>query len=304
MSELDADAVVDALGWTSLSREDLEREYSPSSCIGGDIGPYIAQYRSRSIAARDACYAAGSPVVELSYGPKLSQTLDLSVPQTGETLAPLVVFIHGGYWQELSKAESFFGATDCLDQGVAYAAIDYTLAPEASLDAIVTECEAAIEFLVETAQTHGIDPSRIVLAGSSAGAHLAAMVALRTNDGWQPAGVALLSGIYDLEPLLGTSINDALHLDEAAARANSPLRFELANMAPTVIAYGANETDQFKRQSNVFGRALVSAGSSTERLSVQRFEVPMRNHFDIVFDLCDLTSELGNAVLALTSGDA
>lgn len=111
------------------------------------------------------------------YGDKAANTLDLF--HTGASSAvPLVIFIHGGYWQALSKQDSAFPASGFLDQGIAYAALDYTLAPNATLDDIVAECVGAVTFLFENATALGIDPKRISLCGSSAGAHLAAMVCL------------------------------------------------------------------------------------------------------------------------------
>lgn len=282
------------LNWKSLSHEELEGEYSPSSCVDGGIGPLIGAYGSRSRSVREACVAAGLRVVELAYGDAPTQTLDLVAPRIAGSLAPLVVFIHGGYWQELSKLESFFGAQDCLAQGAAFAAVDYTLAPHASVDEIVDECHAALAAIVQAAPDHGIDRSRIVIAGSSAGAHLAAMAALRTGDSWRAAGLALLSGVYDLEPLVNTYVNDALGLDTTTAMALSPVHQDLSGLPQTIIAYGENETTQFKRQSDIFAAALAEAGPA-----VTRFEVLERNHFDIVFDLCDPHTALGEAVLAL-----
>src|SRR5690606_10365618 len=143
--------------------------------------------------------------------------------------SPLLVFIHGGYWQELSKASSLFAAPDCIEAGVAFAAIDYTLAPQASVHAMALECRRALSYLHEHSAELGLDPQRIVIAGSSAGAHLAAMCCLRdwedaTNlPAGLPAAAVLVSGIYDLEPLIDTSINGPLSLDAAAAGAVSPL---------------------------------------------------------------------------------
>lgn len=280
------------LGWRALHPAELEREYSPSSCVE-DIAPFVDAYVANSIAARRACEEMGRGVLTVPYGESDSQTIDLVTPPSSETLSPLVVFIHGGYWQELSKVESFFSALECLEQGFAFAAVDYTLAPQASLDEIVAECRSALAFLASTAEQYNIDPDRIVVTGSSAGAHLGAMTALGTS-GWMPAALVLLSGIFELEPLIGTYVNDALQLDVETAKRNSPALAEVGDLPETIIAFGDNETTQFKRQSAAMASAMRSAG-----VTVTELEIPGRNHFDVALDLCDEGSPLGHAVVDL-----
>ena len=145
---------------------------------------------------------------------------------------------------------------------------------------IVAECRAAVLALRNHAAELGIDPARMVVSGSSAGAHLAAMLCLSLRADLQPAGVVLLSGIYDLEPLLGTYINDAVGLDRSVARENSPVHLDVTGFPPAILGFGAQETEEFKRQSRAFARHLRQAG-----VAVDLFETPGRNHFDIVFDL-------------------
>jgi len=263
------------LGWQSLSEAECEREYSPSSCIGGNYQPYLQAYAERSAAAR----RAHSPKI-LRYGPRERQTIDLFMPRN-VTRPPVLVFFHGGYWQELSKQDSAFAAPHCVAQGIAYAAVDYTLAPAATLGTIVEECQAAVAHL------EGMGP--LVVAGSSAGAHLAAMVA---NE--RMRGAVLVSGVYELEPLIGTSINIALGLDAAEAARNSPLRRPLEGFPPSVLCWGDNETDQFKRQGRAFAAALRAAGADCTA-----FECAGRNHFDVILDLADPATELGRRTLGL-----
>jgi len=266
------------LDWRRLLAEEREREYSPSSCIGGNYQPYIHAYVEQSAAARRL-----HPPTTIRYGPAERQTLDLFVPE-GVARPPMLVFFHGGYWQELSKQESAFAAPGCLAHGIAYAAVDYTLAPAATLSGIVEECRAAVASLSRF--------DRLVVAGSSAGAHLAAMVALAADR--RVKGAVLVSGIYDLEPLIGTSIDAALALDPATAARNSPLRQALEGFPPSLICWGETETDQFKRQSGAFARALHRAGSECAA-----FECPGRNHFDVILDLADPATPLGRRTLDL-----
>jgi arylformamidase len=305
--------------WRELGAAELERAYSPSSCIGGNYQPFIDAYASRSVAARVEAATLGGAWHSLAYGAAAAQRLELCVPaaRPGPAAgAGLLVFIHGGYWQELSAAQSLFPAAQCVAHGLAFAAIDYTLAPAASVGDIVAECRAALAWLLAHAAGLGIDAGRVVVAGSSAGAHLAAMVCLGPSGasgsnpaaasaqdhtgprasiaGARPRAAVLVSGLYDLEPLVGTSINDALSLTPAAARAQSPMQHLLQGFPTALLAWGAIETDAFKDQSRDFAAALARAQTTCTTL-----EVAARNHFDVILDLADDRTELGRQTLAL-----
>ena len=284
--------------WRSLDGAGLEAAYSPSSCIGGNYQPFVQAYAQRSAQAQ-----ARLAFKTHGYGPAPAQRLDLFLPAAaaGAQPPPLLVFIHGGYWQALGKDQSAFAAADCVRQGIAHAVLGYTLAPQASLPQIVAECRLALRWLHSRAGALGFDARRIVVAGSSAGAHLAAMVALPDAGDPGLAGcvqaTVLVSGIYALEPLLGTSINAALGLTLPVALAMSPALQPLAGFAPGIVCWGEVETDEFKRQGQDFAHALRAAGRAC-----QVFEVAQRNHFDIVLDLADPGTPLGRAVLALLRG--
>ena len=280
--------------WRTMSPAQLEREYSPSSAIGGDYRPYIRDYRAGSDRARAACRR----VETLAYGDRPSNSIDIALPDDGKN-CPLVAYIHGGYWQELSKIESFCGADRFCERGIAYAAVDYTLAPHAGLSEIVQECRAALETLFGHAGGLGIDAGRIFVAGSSAGGHLAAMCCCAPPGDAQGthrriAGAVLLSGVYELEPLVQTSINDAVGMTVEEARLNSPLLLDPAAFPDALVTWGEQETAEFKRQSLAFGRRLKSPARS-----VRTFESRSRNHFDLVHDMYDPGTELGKSILDL-----
>lgn len=285
---------------TSLSLPDREREYSPSSCIGGNYAPFLAAYARHSEEARAACRFDHG----LAYGAGPSQKLDLCMPPATQAGAPpLLVFIHGGYWQELSRGSSLFAAPDCAAAGWAFAALDYTLAPAATIADMALECRQALRWLHANAARFGFDADRIVVSGSSAGAHLAAMCSLR---GWPldadlaaglPAGAVLVSGVYDVAPLIGTSIAKPLALTPASAADVSPQLQALAGFPRSVVCWGEIETSEFQRQSRDFATAVVRAGSPEPVL----FEVPGRNHFDVILELATPGTALGDATHALIS---
>ncbi len=281
-----------------MDPEELEREYSPSSRLpDGDYRPFVAEYVRASAAAWQEVTLSDSAIITtLPYGESTSQTIDLAVPADTVTPVPLLVFIHGGYWQELSSNDSRFPAMDCIARGWAFAAVDYTLAPLATLPEIIEEVRVAIRTLHAKANELGVDVSQIFVSGSSAGAHLAAAT---NSDELDPPirGLILVSGVYELEPLITTSINDAVGIDATIAADHSPLRADLANFPPTLIAWGGNETSEFKAQSTSFATALESAG-----VQVSSLQVDGRNHFDVILDLATAGTELGDAVARLLAG--
>ena len=282
--------MVEDLNWQNLNAEQLEEEYSPSSVIGGNYLPFIQEYIERSDDV-----ASSNSIIECFYGPIQSNSIDLILPEniTEDKPVPLLVFIHGGYWQELSKKESLFAAKDILSEGMAFAAIDYTLCPEVTIGEIVNECIGALRYLKSIGPKYNFDPNKIVLAGSSAGAHLASMCVLESikakdNSSLRIASTILVSGVYELEPLIQTSINDAIKMDRSVAISMSPMLKDLEDFPDTLIVWGENETAEFKGQSSKFSKKLVEYG-----ISVKAFEVPSRNHFDVILDLTKRDTVLG-----------
>jgi arylformamidase len=271
-------------GWRQWPRERLEREYSPSSVIPS-LAIELEGYARASEAARRA-----APPTVVSYGPRPSETFDwFRAPSGG--LAPALIYIHGGYWQELSKRESAFMVPPLREQGVGVAVVDYQLAPAARLEAIVDQCAAASRHLLDQAAELGIDPRRVVVAGCSAGGHLSAMVLGRV-DGL--AGGILLSGVYDLRPLVGTYINDALGLDEGRAWAMSPFGRPMRAPVPLVVAVGDNEPSEFHRQNSEFAADRRAHGHPVAELRVAG-----RHHFDLPYDLGEVQSALGRVSAGL-----
>lgn len=261
---------------------DLERELSPSSRVDS-LPRLLDEYRRRSLDAyarlEHAAYA---------YGDLPCETLDVFPAGPG---APAHVFVHGGYWQELGKRDSAFPAPGIVEAGATFVAVDYGLAPEFSLDEIVAQVRRAVAWVRDNHALLGIDPERIVVSGSSAGGQLAVMAGLRQRV----RGLVLLSGVYDLEPLLGTYIDEALALDRAAARRNSPLHLPATPPGPTpaIVAWAERDTETFIGWSRRFAAHWSAAGNPVTAL-----EVAGRNHFDVVYDLSDPGTALGRLVLA------
>ena len=250
---------------------DLEQEYSPSSRVGGSAQPFVDDYVARSAAARSAL---GDRVSELPGG---------SLMVSAGAGAPLLVFVHGGYWQALSAEASLYLAPGALAQGWSCAAVEYPLAPGGTLPQMIDACAAALGALA------ALGPHReVVLAGHSAGAHLAAMVALASVPALPIDRVVLLSGVFDLRPIVHTTVNEPLALDDHTAATLSPALLPVAAPTRTLVTWGDNETDAFKAQSHVMAARLRLGGCVVTEL-----ERAPRHHFDIVDDLVDPADPIG-----------
>jgi arylformamidase len=255
----------------------------------------FARWEAASAAAR-----AGLPHARnVAYGPHDRMRLD--VFPAAERGAPLVAFLHGGYWRTLSKDYFSFPAAAFVEAGIAYAAVGYGLCPEVTLDTLVGQVRDALAWLHAHAGDYGIDGDRIVVAGHSAGAHLTAMLmtADRPPRGAAPTPVragCAISGAYDLDPIRRTSINADLRLDEAAARRNSPIRRLDAGRGRLVLALGELEHAEFHRQQAEFAEAWRGAG-----LQAAELILPAKHHFDVVDELARPESPLHRAVRDLVA---
>tara|TARA_R110002096_G_scaffold428927_1_gene641216 strand:+ start:44913 stop:45758 length:846 start_codon:yes stop_codon:yes gene_type:complete len=276
-----------------MDHETLEREYSPSSCID-DIMVYIDQYTEQSAVAREILKDRIRP--NIKYGPEDREYMDMFIPK-GEGPFPVHIFIHGGYWQQLSKDESCFAAPNFVDHGVIFIALDYTLAPDATMYEIVDQARGGVISVLKNAHKFGGDPGNITISGSSAGGHLVGEVLSMDwkSYGYERCplkGALAISGVFDLEPMVKTYVNDPLKMTVDDARVLSPLHHIPKECCPIVVTYGENETSEFKRQTHEYMDACLRAG-----LGCRYIDMPSVNHFDIVLDLNKKDSPLFQAVL-------
>lgn len=176
--------------------------------------------------------------------------------------APLLVFIHGGWWRSLDKSDFTFIVPGYRRAGFNVALTNYTLAPEASIDEIVLQQLRALTWLYKNAEGLEFDRQRIVVAGHSAGAHLTAMMMAAHWPVWDAAlpqdlvrGGVLMSGLFDLDPVVHTDfVNVDLKLNPDSALKLSPGRMPQSHPTPFITSVGDLESDEFKRQT-----ALISS---------------------------------------------
>ncbi|WP_294478767.1 alpha/beta hydrolase [uncultured Victivallis sp.] len=251
-----------------LTREELDAAYDNTRAVADSARILVGfEARSRLLAER---YPGE---LNLRFGPRERQRIDFF--RAGSPGAPLLVFIHGGYWQMRRKETFRFLAAGALHHGISVALSGYTLAPEQNLAGIVTEIRDALRWLREHADSLGFDRSRIVVAGWSAGGHLAAMAA----DEPGVTGVLAISGIFDLEPIRLCCLNDKLLLKPEEVAGLSPLRLPLSEK-PLFAVCGSDELPELQRQSWDFARHRAAA-----KLPGGAFTLAGRNHFTILEEL-------------------
>ena len=276
-----------------LTPEAVERGYNNRAAVP-DHPYWIEQFTARS----DAAVAALRPQLDIRYGPGPKQTLDLFVP--AQPARGTLMFIHGGYWRALDKSEHGFVAPAFVAAGYAVANVNYDLCPDVTLAAIVEESRRAVEWIAREGEKHGA-PAPLVIAGHSAGGHMAAM--MYATD-WRARGFAeapfaggvSLSGVHDLTPLVLYSLNVDFRLDDTEARRLSPIDAEPRAGVPLLVAVGSDETSEFVRQSQL----LWDAWPRNRPAGMQSIlAIPQRHHFNVVLDYTDPASALTQATLAL-----
>jgi arylformamidase len=253
--------------WASLDEAQRNAAYDNNAAVAGSAA--LVQARNAASAKYREAHPAG---LDIPYAPGARLGFDLY--PASESQAPCLVFIHGGYWQRNSRELFAVFAEGLAEAGWSVAMPGYSLAPQARLTTIVQEIGAALDWLADHGPARGIG-GRVVLSGWSAGAQLAA---LHLGHRLVAAGLAI-SGVYDLEPLRGTALNDALKLSDEEVATLSPLRLA-PTVKPLAIAYGTAELPALVHDSRAL-HALRSAAHAPGPL----MPIAGTDHFTILEEL-------------------
>ena len=260
---------------------DLDLAYA-----NADFTPGAAEYPPRwaadALAFRKYLTADGRADLDIAYGDHPRERFDLFRPEAEP--AGLVVFVHGGYWRRFGKSDWSHFAAGCLGRGWAVALPEYPLCPEVRVSQITTSISAALTEMASRVS------GPIRLTGHSAGGHLVARmpsIALRSGIQERLSKIVPISPVTDLRPLLQTSINDDLKLDEAEAKKESPI-FLPAPVCAVTVWVGAEERPAFLDQA----RWLADAWNADCHIA------PGQHHFDVIDGLRDADSLLTNELLS------
>lgn len=270
----------------------LDAQYNNRAAVP-DFADVVAAWQRDSEAAR----SQPGCKLDLAYGAGERAKLDI-FPADGER-APVLVFIHGGYWQALDKSVFSCVAPRYVEAGVTVVTIGYPLCPQVKMGEIVAHCRAALLWVARNIAAHGGDPARIFLSGHSAGGHLTAQLAATdwTSEGG-PAdllkGGVPLSGLYELEPIRLSYLNEALQLTPDEVAAYSPAVQSRVPSCPLLLAVGGAETDEFRRQQRDYAARLKGQGATLETMEPEGF-----NHFTVVEAFRSPGTALSDAVLNL-----
>lgn len=280
------------------TQAEIDAQYDVEKSVP-DFSIYADFYEQESQKARTGleCH------LDIPYGPTLAEHLDIFPAE--QPNAPILVFIHGGYWRLLSSKEFSFVAQGPVAAGVTVVVINYELCPKVTMDEIVRQNRAAIAWIYRHAESFGGDRQRIYVSGHSAGGQLTAMLMATAweRDYGLPQNVikggCAISGLFDLAPFPYSWLQPALQLTWAEVRRNSPLNHIPETAGPLIVTYGGDESSEFHRQSQTFLAAWRDRGLAGEYLPQ-----PGLNHFTAIYGFADKESPLCRKILAQIDGTA
>jgi len=255
-----------------------ETQFNPREAVPG-----FERYVTASKRQSDLAYERFHDIEEHRYGSSPLATLDLR--RASQPGRPVFIFIHGGYWRGRDKRDFGYLFTALEQANVNVVLLNYDLCPNVIVAQISNQIQQAIEWLKTQAADLGFDANQLFLAGHSAGAHLVAMVLAQPPAAFNiPDGLIkkayLISGIYELTPVLHVSVNEEIKLTANDIEAVSPINFPPAKRTPYDVFVGGAEPDGWIEQSVNFERYLQESGaSSTFTLLTDR------HHYSILHEL-------------------
>ena len=270
--------------YRGMDKAALDAAYNNSLAVANSAD-LMARGRERSAVVR----AGPRAKLDIAYGSRPRERLDYFA--SGATKPPLLVFIHGGYWQRNDKDMFAFIADGPRPHGIDVALVGYTLAPDVRLTDIVAEIRRSLTYLAEHADALGFDRDRLFVSGWSAGGHLTAMA------GDHPAvrGGIPISGIFELEPIALCYLDEKLHLDAGEIATLSPLRILPERIAPLRMFVGGDELPELVRQSTIYAEAAHARG-----LPVTLDVMAGHNHFTILDEVSRPDGAITRALVEMT----
>lgn len=279
----------------ALSEEALNSNFMPRIAVP-DYESWLGEDLRQSSQVRAELAQSGAQF-DRRYGQGPRQLIDLIPARTDR--APILVWVHGGYWRALSKEHYTNIAPPLIAAGAAVALVGYDLCPTVTLSALLAQTRDALRWVRANAAELNGDRDRIILAGNSAGAHICAMALQHDWSGEEfDAGslraAALITGIYDLSPVPSLPVQAEVRLGAEDVQSLSPLKLPILHQAKCLVAVGAEEPPLWIDQSSRYHEKLRRADVESNFMLV-----PGRHHFSITRDLTDAQSPLAHAVADL-----
>jgi arylformamidase len=275
--------------YKGFSQAEMEYQYNPQVSV-----PEYPQLQSQRRERSGRVRATLRSWLNVPYGDTARQVMDIFPAASG--LAPVLLYVHGGYWRGGSKEDNCNFVDLFTERGATVAVIEYDLCPQVDVTEIVRQVRSAVLWTYRNIARYGGDPSKLFIAGHSAGGQLAAMAL--AHD-WRSEGVprdiikgaVITSAVHDLEMVMRVSVNDEIRMTPEIARANSPLRHPPRVSCPILIAVGAAEPRGWQQMSEDYHRFCKEHGSNVEYLVV-----PGANHYTMSQHLGDAESPLTRAI--------
>lgn len=216
----------------------------------------------------------------IRYGGGPNESLDIFFPSMNGGSVPVHIFIHGGYWRMFSKRDYSYVADTVTATGAIAVIVDYALMPLVRMATIVDQMKRAKAWVAENIGELGGDPERLTISGHSAGAHLATFLFSADAGPSNVRGALLLGGLYDLEPLRSSFLQNEVNFTDREVECFSPMNRDHDPETKVVVAVGGIETRPFHQQADQFAARLQSRNGS-----VSRIDIADSNHMSSVRDL-------------------
>lgn len=276
------------------TQAELDAQYDVERSVP-DFTVYARHYVDESKLARHRLRCD----LDVAYGPTRDEHLDIFAAAQRD--APILMFIHGGYWRMLSSKEFSCVALGPVPAGVTVISVNYALCPAVSIDEIVRQARAAVAWTWRNARSFGGNPDRLYVSGHSAGGQLTAMC---MNTPWQQVyglpddiikGGLSVSGVFDLQPIRYTLMQPLLQIDDGIVARNSPQRLaQRKTGSPLLFSVGGDEPAEFQRQTMDFMQHWQVSGNQGEFIAL-----PGANHFDAIYGFEDPRSPLCRALFRM-----
>jgi arylformamidase len=270
--------------------DEMEYQYNPRESV-----PEYSELAKVRAAQANKVRETAKSWLNISYGSSPRETLDIyAADKPG---GPVLVYIHGGYWRSGSKEDNCNFVPTFTKRGATVVLVEYDLCPQVTVTGIVRQTRASIAWVCHNIMRYSGDPSRIFVAGHSAGSHLTAMALAHdwTKEGLPQdciKGAVATSGVFDLDMVMKISVQEQVRMTPEDAKLNSPLLNPPKVKCPLVVAVGSAEPKGWQQMSEDYFNYCKQQGMNADYLVIQG-----ANHYTMSAKLLDESNPLTQAMI-------